>query len=233
MPAAFFLYVAIRRALADASLPADIARYKGRYRRGYEVPAPPACQDEETWPPRSKWEMAPPVGNWAPVTNQGWEARGMEGTRPWGEDGPWHGASVAELKKRRLLGIHAALPPGQRVAPKSLSHARPAPAGRPDIAPFKRAKLKRPPSRSKRARLPMLSGTLELPDRATTFMAYGRGWAHVSKHAVREHKHWVHEGGIAARFCAWPRVSMRGCATNSRTTRTLIDLMATCVDWPA
>ena len=68
------------------------------------------------------------------------------------------------------------------------------------------------------------------PGGADSFMSYGQSWANASNTPFRRYKHWVHEGGIATPFIAyWPRVIKNGGAITSEVGH-LIDVMATCVD---
>jgi arylsulfatase A-like enzyme len=64
----------------------------------------------------------------------------------------------------------------------------------------------------------------------TTYGSYGVKWANVSNTPFRNHKSWMHEGGITTPFIVqWPD----GCQAKGelRTQpRHLIDIMATCVD---
>ena len=68
------------------------------------------------------------------------------------------------------------------------------------------------------------------PGPAESFTSYGRPWANASNTPFRLYKHWVHEGGIATPLIArWPAViRQRGSIT--RQTGHIIDLMATCLD---
>jgi len=66
-----------------------------------------------------------------------------------------------------------------------------------------------------------------LPD---SFMSYGIPWANASNTPFRLYKRWVHEGGIATPFIArWPSVIKQNNALK-RDVGHLIDIMATCVD---
>lgn len=66
-----------------------------------------------------------------------------------------------------------------------------------------------------------------LPD---SFMSYGVPWANASNTPFRLYKRWVHEGGIATPFVAhWPSV-MKQKNTMTSQVGHLIDIMATCVD---
>ncbi len=68
------------------------------------------------------------------------------------------------------------------------------------------------------------------PGGADSFMSYGLPWANASNTPFRLYKHWVHEGGIATPLVArWPaRIKQVGGLTPE--IGHLIDLMATCCD---
>lgn len=63
-----------------------------------------------------------------------------------------------------------------------------------------------------------------------SFLSYGRGWANASNTPFRMYKHWVHEGGVATPLvAAWPgRIGKPGSITHQFGH--VIDLMATCLD---
>jgi arylsulfatase len=68
------------------------------------------------------------------------------------------------------------------------------------------------------------------PGPATTFMSYDLPWAHVSNSPFRLYKHWVHEGGIATPCVVqWPQgVRAQGGFTHRPCH--VMDIMATCID---
>lgn len=69
-----------------------------------------------------------------------------------------------------------------------------------------------------------------LPGPADSFTSYRIPWANASNTPFRRYKHWVHEGGIATPFVAcWPPVIRRTNALCHQPAH-LTDLMATCVD---
>lgn len=76
---------------------------------------------------------------------------------------------------------------------------------------------------------PMRRGQVAAGD-ADTYVAYGKGWAHLSDTPFREYKHWVHEGGIATPLIVhWPAgIAARG--EMRKTPGQLPDIMATCTD---
>lgn len=75
----------------------------------------------------------------------------------------------------------------------------------------------------------MQRGQVQAGD-ADTYVAYGKGWAHLSDTPFREYKHWVHEGGIATPLIVhWPAgIAARGEMRN--TPGQLPDIMATCAE---
>jgi len=68
------------------------------------------------------------------------------------------------------------------------------------------------------------------PGPIDSFTSYGRPWANASNTPFRLYKHWVHEGGIASPFIArWPGVIKKGGGLYHGDAH-LVDIMATCVD---
>ena len=65
---------------------------------------------------------------------------------------------------------------------------------------------------------------------ADSYTSYGLPWANASNTPFRLYKHWVHEGGIATPLIAyWPSV-MRRKGSITHQPGHLVDLMATCLD---
>jgi arylsulfatase len=65
---------------------------------------------------------------------------------------------------------------------------------------------------------------------ADSYFSYGRGWANASNTPFRLFKHWVHEGGISSPLIAhWPARIRKGGGLTHQFGH-VIDLMATCVD---
>jgi arylsulfatase len=65
---------------------------------------------------------------------------------------------------------------------------------------------------------------------AGSFTSYGRAWANASNTPFRLYKHWVHEGGISTPLIArWPR-TIRGGNAMTHQPGHVIDIMATAVD---
>ena len=68
------------------------------------------------------------------------------------------------------------------------------------------------------------------PGGVDSYMSYGLSWANASNTPFRRYKHWVHEGGIATPFIAcWPAVIEKGGALTHEVGH-IIDVMATCLD---
>ena len=79
---------------------------------------------------------------------------------------------------------------------------------------------------------PVRRGLGVMPGPADTYVAYGLPWANASNTPFRRYKHWVHEGGIATPLIAhWPAgISFERRNQLDHQPAHLIDLMATCVD---
>lgn len=69
-----------------------------------------------------------------------------------------------------------------------------------------------------------------LPGEPDSSIGYGRGWANVSNLPFRLHKRWVHEGGIATPLIAyWPSTIRRG-GQIDRQIGHIVDILPTCLD---
>jgi len=68
------------------------------------------------------------------------------------------------------------------------------------------------------------------PGGVDSYMSYGLSWANASNTPFRRYKHWVHEGGIATPLIAhWPSVIKTGGSLTHQPGH-IIDIMATCLD---
>jgi arylsulfatase len=68
------------------------------------------------------------------------------------------------------------------------------------------------------------------PGGVDSYMSYGLSWANASNTPFRRYKHWVHEGGIATPLIAyWPAV-IKNAGSLTRQPGHIIDIMATCLD---
>lgn len=69
-----------------------------------------------------------------------------------------------------------------------------------------------------------------MPGGGDTYQSYGRAWANLSNTPFREYKHWVHEGGIATPLIVhWPGGISDGGGLRHEPAQ-LPDIMATCLD---
>ncbi len=77
---------------------------------------------------------------------------------------------------------------------------------------------------------PVRTGKGVMPGPSDTYIAYGKGWANASNTPFRLYKHWVHEGGISTPLIVhWPEAVQKKGALCHQPSH-LIDIMATCVD---
>jgi arylsulfatase A-like enzyme len=68
------------------------------------------------------------------------------------------------------------------------------------------------------------------PGGVDSYMSYGLSWANASNTPFRRYKHWVHEGGIATPFVAyWPALIKNGGAVTHQVGH-IVDVMATCLE---
>ena len=68
------------------------------------------------------------------------------------------------------------------------------------------------------------------PGGVDSYMSYGLSWANASNTPFRRYKHWVHEGGISTPLIAyWPSV-IKNSGSLTHQPGHIIDIMATCLD---
>ena len=232
----FFMYVAYTAAHWPLhAKEADIARYHGVYKDGYEpVRKARFAREKELGLIDPQWELSPQAGDWDTVTNKAWEARCMEvyaAQVDCMDQGI--GRIVAALKQTGQLDNTLLLflqDNGGCAEPTGRSGAK-ARADHPSLPPLAPDFLQQG-SQPKQTRdgWPVLTGPLVMPGPADTFIAYGRSWANVSDTPFREYKHWVHEGGIATPLIVhWPAV-VHASGALRRQPGHLVDIMATCLD---
>jgi arylsulfatase len=216
----------------------DIAKYRGRYDRGYGPVAAARGQKQlQLGVASPAWGLPLSAEDWSQVKDPAFEARGMEVYAAMVEvmdEGI--GRIIAELRAQGQLDNTficflqdnggCAETNGRTGAFQARGEKPSLPPLAPDIAQYGNA------PKQTRDGWPVRDGYGVLPGPADTFVAYGRGWANVSNTPFREYKHWLHEGGISTPFIAhWPAgipVARRGALDHQPSH--LIDLMATCVD---
>ncbi len=238
----FFLYVAYTAAHWPMhALPKDIAKYKGKYDKGYE-PIRKARFDKAARLGLidPKQGMSPQAGDWDKVPDKKWEAAGMEVYAAMVDRmDQGIGRIVAELKRTGQLddtlilylqdngGCAEAMGrTGNKAHPDIERPARPT---FPVMKPEEFAARGSVPKQT-RDGYPVRMGTKVMPGGPDTYVAYGRAWANVSNTPFREYKHWIHEGGISTPLIAhWPKgISAKG--ELRKQPGHLIDIAATCVD---
>ncbi len=236
----FFMYVAFTAAHWPMhALEEDIARYKGKYDKGY------AHYRQQRFERMKKlglihqdWDLSPQAGDWEQFEHKAWEARCMEVYAAMIDRMDRDiGRIVAELKRRNAFentlifflqdngGCAEGMGRNANVNARWVDKfENPGPMGPDDLQPNIW-----PPMRTRDGR-PVRGGPATMPGPADTYVAYGRNWANVSNTPFREYKHWVHEGGISTPLiCHWP-AGIKQHGTLCHDPGHLIDIMATCVD---
>lgn len=235
----FFLYVAYTAAHWPMhALDQDIAKYHGRYDRGYEAIRLARLEKARRLGLIDpKWPMTPRDADWNTVANKAWESRCMEvyaAMIDCMDQGI--GRIVGELKKQGQFDNTLVLfLQDNGACAEDYGHSgigKPR-ADAPSRPPMKPEQLQFDTfPRQSRDGYPVRRGQGAMPGPADTYISYGQGWANVSNTPFREYKHWVHEGGISTPLVAhWPK----GIAPERRNQLAgdpghLVDLMATCVD---
>jgi arylsulfatase A-like enzyme len=234
----FFMYLAYTAAhWPMQALEKDIAKYCGKYDRGYE-PVRQARLERlrKLGLVKPEWDCAPTVGDWEGVKRKAWEARCMEVF-----------AAMIDNMDQGIGRVLAELRSSGRLDNTIVFYLNDNGGCAEDMG---RTRLPEPPASElqpmspdmlqERIRLPMQtrdgravrSGPRVMPGPADTYIAYGRDWANVSNTPFREYKHWVHEGGISTPLIVhWPAgipTARRGKLETQPGH--IIDFMATCVE---
>ncbi len=204
------------------ALPEDIAKYKGRYDKGWDALRAERLERMiKMGIIKPDWKLTardPRVQPWEQAANKEWQVRRMEVYAAQIDSvDQGVGRIVSALKKTgrfdntlilfladnggcaeeiggRWGGLHI---------PRKTRDGRPVKAG---------------------------NNPSVLPGPEETYQSYGVPWANASNTPFRLYKHWVHEGGIATPLVVhWPRrIKARG--RLRQQPGHLIDIMATCVD---
>jgi len=235
----FFIYVTHTAAHWPMhALPEDIAKYKGKYDRGYKAIREARFERMKQLGVIEKhWKLSPQAEQWdaVPEEHRAWEARCMEVYAAMIDRmDQGIGRIVGELKRQEMfdntlvffLQDNGGCAEGMGRGGNNVQRA-----DGPTLPPMDPAALQ--PSmipRQTRDGWPVLQGKGVMPGPADTYHGYGRGWANVSNTPFREYKHWVHEGGISTPLIAhWPAGIKRHGELEHQPSH-LIDIMATCVD---
>ena len=237
----FFMYVAYTSPHWPMhALPEDIARYKGRYNKGWDALRAERYKRmikmgiiEGKWKITERDSQVPP---WEQAQNKKWHARRMEVYAAMVDCmDQGIGRIVSELKETgnfdNTLMFFLADNGGCAEEYGSRGPIKPDPSKEAILKPMDKNELQRDmqPKVTRDGR-PVRTGKGVMPGPADTYIAYGRPWANASNTPFRLYKHWVHEGGISTPLIVhWPaRIKARG--KQRHQPGHLIDIMATCVD---
>ena len=237
----FFLYVAYTSPHWPMhAKPADIAKYKGRYDRGWD-----ALRSErhkrmiEMGLVDAKWPLSPRdrrAPSWEKAELKDWEARLMEVYAAMIDSmDQGIGRILQSLRDTDQLDNTLVLFLADNGGCAEGMGRRQEFTPRPEkpVQPMRADELQRDMiPKFTRDGYPLRQGKGVIAGPADTYLGYGLPWANASNTPFREYKHWVHEGGISSPLIAhWPKgidASRHGKFEGQPAH--LIDLMATCVD---
>ncbi len=237
----FFLYLAYTAPHWPMhALPEDIAKYRGRYDKGWDA------LRKERWQRMvemglvdQQWGMTdrdPGVKAWSEAPDRDWHTKRMEVYAAMIDRVDQQLGRVLETLRRTgrfddTLILFLADNGGCAEEYGSSGAIKPDPRKPVELQPMGPDELQtRMQPRFTRDGRPVRTGRGVVPGPADTYIAYGKGWANASNTPFRRYKHWVHEGGIATPLIAhWPRGIARRGKLEPQPGH-LIDIMATCVD---
>jgi len=235
----FFIYVAYTAAHWPMhALPKDMAKYKGRYKDGWDaLRAERHKRMIQMGLVKKDWPLSPrDAPAWESVKLKAWFERRMEVYAAMVDCmDQGIGRIVAELERQKKLDntLILFLQDNGGCAEEfgSRGPVRPDPSKPVVLKPMKPDELqtRMVPAVTRDGR-PVRTGEGVMPGPADTYVAYGKPWANASNTPFRMFKHWVHEGGISTPLIAhWPKgIPAKG--EFRRQPGHLIDIMATCVD---
>ncbi|MCF7956948.1 MAG: arylsulfatase [Phycisphaerae bacterium] len=223
------------------ALPGDIAKYKGRYDKGWDALRAERYERmiqmglvDKNWPLTPRDTHVP---SWEDAEMKEWHAGRMEVYAAMVDNMDQNiGKIIAHLKKMGQLDntliFFLADNGGCAEEFGSGGAIRPDPAKPVELQPMAPGELQtamRP--KVTRDGRPVRSGRGVMPGPADTFVAYGLPWANASNTPFRRYKHWVHEGGIASPLIVhWPGGIKKDHGEFRQQPAHLIDIMTTCVD---
>jgi len=217
-----------------------MAKYKGRYDKGWEVMRKARYERQlKMGLIDKKWKLSPRDGMaWKDAPNKEWEIRLMETYAAMVDRlDQGLGRVIGALEKRKMLddtlilfladngGCAEGMGRRQGIQYKDKD---------PDqLKPMKPTDLQTDmiPRRTREG-VVLKQGTEVMTGGADTYHGYGLSWANASNTPFRQYKHWVHEGGISAPLVAhWPSgIDEKLNGKMDSQPAHLIDLMATCAD---
>ena len=234
----FFLYTAYTTAHWPMhALPQDIAKYKGKYDKGFAPIREARLAKMKTLGlVAADTTLSPQSDNWEKVADKPWEARNMEVYAAMIDSmDQGIGRIVAELKRQGeldntlifFLQDNGGCAEGfGRHTPKNGYATNLKPMGPDDL------QTKIWPAMQTRDGRPLKTGPGVMAGPKNTFIGYGRGWANVSNTPFREYKHFAHEGGISTPLIVhWPNgIDPSRNGKLEHQPGHVIDIMATCAD---
>jgi len=237
----FFMYVAYTAAHWPMhALEQDIAKYKGRYRRGWDaLRAERHEREKKMGLVDPKWELTPRdqgVPAWDDEPLKEWNERRMEVYAAMVDNMDQGIGRIVEAVRRKgqldnTLIFFLQDNGGCAEEYGSRGAIKPDPSKPVELKPMKPGELqtRMRPTVTRDGR-PVRIGRGVMPGPADTYIAYGKGWANASNTPFRLYKHWVHEGGISTPLvCHWPS-HIKKPGRLCHDAGHLIDIMATCVD---
>lgn len=218
----FFLYAAFTAPHWPLhARPADIERYKGRYKDGWDGLREERHRRQlELGIVNRRWQMTARdsrVASWSEATDKEWQQRRME----------VYAAMVDNMDQGVGRIMQALRRTGQEQNTLVLFLADNGGCAE-ELGP--KAGGLHVPKTTHDGR-PVRTGNIPgvMPGPEDTYQSYGIPWANASNTPFRLYKHWVHEGGISSPLIAyWPSKTRAGAI--SHEPGHLIDLMSTCVD---
>lgn len=233
----FFLYAAYTTAHWPMhALPQDIAKYKGKYDRGFAPIREARLAKMKTLGlVTADTKLSPQSDNWEEVVDKPWEARNMEVYAAMIDSmDQGIGRIVAELKRQGELDntLILFLQDNGGCAEHYGRHTPDSYAT--DLKPMGPDDLQQQiwPAMQTRDGRPLKSGPGVMAGPEDTFIGYARGWANVSNTPFREYKHFAHEGGISTPLIVhWPNgIDPSHNGKLEHQPGHVIDIMATCAD---
>jgi len=237
----FFMYVAYTAAHWPMhALPRDIAKYKGRYDKGWD-----ALRQEryermiKMGLIDKKWKLTerdPQVPKWEDADLKEWHTRRMEVYAAMVDNmDQGIGRIVDSLKAKGIFEntLIFFLQDNGGCAEEygSRGPEKPDPSKPVELKPMQPGEFQKAmqPKVTRDGR-PVRTGRGVMPGPADTYIAYGKPWANASNTPFRLYKHWVHEGGISTPLIVhWP-AGIKSKGNFRHQPGHLIDIMATCVD---
>ncbi len=220
----FFLYCAFTSPHWPLhALEADIAKYRGRYKDGWDALRAERHRRmigmnivDKRWPLTPRDPMVPA---WADAPNKDWHQRRMEVyAAQIDRMDQGIGRILAQLDQSGLAGDTLVM----LLADNGGCAEELGPNGR---------GLHFPKTRLNGGPVALGNDPSRMPGGEDTYQSYGIPWANASNTPFRLYKHWVHEGGISTPFIAhWPNRIKKAAGSMTDQPGHLIDVMATCCD---